>query len=110
MIFVKKQKEDINMRFVDSIVKRYFKCIRDNNFNLTCSEISELLRYSMCRLLNLQSKGYSIQIENLSNIIVSDLSEVVSSYNVNDMTFAYRTGLLEACIHAMEMSRKKVEV
>lgn len=110
MIFVKKQKENINMVFVDKIVRSYFKCLKENNWSLTCSEIAELLRFSMCRLLDLRSKGYSEKIENLSYSVIDALTPVVDDFNIDDMTFEYKTGLLEACIHAMEMSRKRVEV
>lgn len=110
MIFVKKQKENINMMFVDKIVRSYFKCLKENKWSLTYSEIAELLRFSMCRLLDLQSKGYSEKIENLSYAVIDSLTPVVDDFNIDDMTFEYKTGLLEACIHAMEMSRKKVEV
>ena len=98
------------MTFVDKIVRAYFKCLKENRLDLTCSEIAELLRYSMCKLLDLQSKGYSERIENLSYTVIDALTPVVDDFNVDDMTFEYKTGLLEACIHAMEMSRKKVEV
>lgn len=110
MIFVKRQKENINMTFVDKIVRAYFKCLKENRLDLTCSEIAELLRYSMCKLLDLQSNGYSVKIENLSYTVIEELVQVLDDFNVKDMTFEYKTGLLEACIHAMEMSRKKVEV
>lgn len=110
MIFVKKQKENINMKFVDKIVRAYFECLKQYNWDLTCSEISELLRFSMCRVLDLKSKGYSEKIEDLSYSVIDALVPVLDNFNVNELTFEYKTGLLEACIHAMEMARKKVEV
>lgn len=96
------------MKFVNEIVKSYFECIRTNNLVLSCSEISELLRYSMCRMLGLQSKGYSRKIEETSKIIINSLSDLFKSYNINEMTNEYKSGLLEACVHCMEMSRKQV--
>lgn len=108
MIFIKSKKVDINMKFVNDIVKAYFECLRENNLSLSCSEISELLRYSMCKILNLQSKGYSNKIEESSKIVVNSLSILLKNYNIDDMTNDYKSGLLEACVHCMEMSRKEV--
>ena len=36
MIFVKKQKENINMVFVDKIVRSYFKCLKENSCDFLC--------------------------------------------------------------------------
>ena len=108
MIFLKSKKVDINMKFVNEIVKSYFSCIRSNNFVLSCSEISELLRYSLCRLLGLKAKGYSSKICSLSDIVVDSLSGLFNNYNISDLTNEYKSGLLEACVHCMEMSRKQV--
>lgn len=96
------------MKFVNEVVKSYFECIRTNNLVLSYSEISELLRYSMCRMLGLQSKGYSRKIEETSKIIVNSLSDLLKNYNIEEMTTEYKSGLLEACVHCMEMSRKQV--
>lgn len=77
MMLFKKSKEDINMKFVHKIVKAYFECLRNGNFKLNYSEISELLRHSMCKLLGLSSNGYNCKIENYSDIVVNHLDNVV---------------------------------
>lgn len=108
MIFLKSKKVDVNMKFVDELVRGYFSCLKENSISLNCSEVSELLRYSVCKLLGLQSKGYNDKIEEMSKLVVNSLQGVVSRYSINDMTEEYKTGILEACVHCMEMSRKKV--
>lgn len=108
MVFIKSNKVNINMKFVDEIVKAYFKCIKDSNLSLSCSDISELLRYTMCVLLDLDTKGYSRKIEETSKIIVNSLGDILNRYNVSEMTDDYKSGLLESCVHCMEMSRKQV--
>lgn len=109
MMLLKKAKLDINMKFVNDIVTNYFTILRGSNFQLNCSEISELLRHSMCRLLGLSSNGYTCKIEKYSDIVVESLSDVIKKYNLNEMTDEYKKGLLEACVHCMEMSRKKAD-
>lgn len=108
MVFLKSKKVDVNMKLVDELVRGYFRCLRENSISLNCSEVSELLRYSVCKLLKLQSKGYNNRIEETSKLVVNSLSGVVSRYNIDTMSDEYKTGILEACVHCMEMSRKKV--
>ena len=110
MIFIKKTKEDINMKFVDEVVRAYFSCLKSKDFVLSASEISELLRHSMCKLLSLESKGASSKIENYSKFIVNSLCGILKSYNIDEMSDDYKKGLLEACVHCMEMSRKKANL
>lgn len=110
MMFFKKSKEDVNMKLVDLIVKSYFACLRSNNIILNYSEISELLRHSMCKLLGLSSNGYSCKIENYSDIVVNHLVNETKTFNISEMTNDYKKGLLEACVHCMEMSRKRLEL
>ena len=99
------RKSNVSLKLVDDIVQAYFGCITENNMVMSCSEISELLRHSMCKLLGLQSKGYDKKIEEYSKIVVNNLNGVV---DVSGKSDSYKKGLLEACVHAMEMSRKKV--
>lgn len=109
MMLLKKAKLDINMRFVNDIVTTYFKTLRGSNFRLNCSEISELLRHSMCRLLGLSSNGCTYKIEKYSNTVVESLSDIIKKYNLDEMSDEYKKGLLEACVHCMELSRKKAD-
>jgi hypothetical protein len=108
MIIKKTTKVDVNMKLVDEIVRAYFACLKENKLKLSCSEISELMRYSMCKMLNLQSKGYSAKVEECSKLVVNSISCILQRYNVNELSSDYKAGLLEACVHCMELSRKKV--
>ena len=109
MLFLRSKRTNIDMKVIDTTVRAYFKCLKNNNLELNCSEISELLRYSICSILDLQSKGYSRKIEEYSKLIKNEISGVVlSNISITDSEDR-KMGFLEACVHSMEMSRRKVD-
>lgn len=108
MIFIKKPKENIDMKLVDDLVRAYFSYLKNLNEPLNYIEISELLRYSICQVLNLPTKGYSETIDKLSHNLQINLKSILDSYNLGNVSDDYKKGLLEACVHCMEMSRKRV--
>ena len=64
----------------------------------------------MCLVLNLQTKGYSTRIEIIANSYVKELKPLFKGYNIENRTIEYKQGVLEACVHCMEMSRKRANV
>lgn len=107
MLFIKKSKLDVNMELVDKIVKTYFDIVKSSGLDLSGSEISELLRFTLCRCLSLNTKGYSLKVEKCSEIVYNKLNELLSRYDINKLDISKRQGLLEACVHCLEMSRKR---
>ena len=108
MLFLKRSRVDINMKIVDLIVKEYFTYLKRLNCELNCSEISELLRHSMCRLLNLESNGYSKRISELSKGVCNALRPLILEHKLTNYSDDYRKGILESCVHCMEMAKSKV--
>ena len=108
MFFVKKSKVDISFNLVDKLVYSYFDYLRDNNIALTYKEISELFRYTICKLLDLETSCNSEELLVYSSDLRGTLSEVVDFDSLMNKSLDYRQGFLEACVHCMEMSRKKV--
>lgn len=89
---------------VDRIVREYFKCVRGIGVDLSCSEITELFRHSLCVILGLDSMPSSVKIGSLTSTVVRALSGVVMSVRIAD-----KAALLEACVTCMDMSRRYVE-
>jgi hypothetical protein len=113
MFFIKKSKEDVNETCINEIVFTYFSYLKSDSMLRTTicgEEISELLRYSICVILKLETKGYSARLEELSKSVCNILRPVINKYNIESKSHEYRQGLLEACVHCMEMSRKKAGV
>ena len=97
-----------NMKLVDSIVRLYWKALQDSDYDLTYNEISELLRYSMCILLNLPTQGSSRCIVEYGKYIVNYIRPEIDRLGLVNLAEDKRQGLLEACVHCVEMSRKLV--
>lgn len=91
-----------NRDMVSSIVRSYFGYIRGSN--LTYDEIAELLRYSMCVALDLNSKGFNTRIEESGKECSKYIRNIVQDFDILDKSEDYRQGLLEACVHSMQMS------
>lgn len=113
MLFIKKSKENVNETCINEIVFTYFSYLKSNTTlraTICGEEISELMRFSICILLGLETKGYSAGLEELSKSVCNILRPVINKYNIESKSYEYRQGLLEACVHCMEMSRKKAGV
>ena len=93
-----------NMEFVRKCVYEYFLAVED--IPLTGCEVSEIFRHSMCKLLGLNSQSSTELVGEVADIVISRLRPLVSRYNLS-ADIEYRQGVLEACVHTMEMSRKK---
>ena len=98
-----KEYEDI----YKDILSVYFDYLHKKNLNLTPIGISELLRYSLCCALNLNTIASNNYIEDNCYELIQNFKTVLNKYNVYNKSVLYRQGLLEACIHCIEMSRAK---
>lgn len=110
MLLLRSRKTGIDMKIINTVVRAYFECIKTNNLVLSYSEVSELLRYSICSILDLQSKGYSRKIEEYSKLVKSEINGVVLDNIPLSSSEDVRMGFLEACVHSMEMSRERVSL
>ena len=78
---------------------------KENEVQLSSKGMSELLRYTMCNLMGLQSIYADEIIKDLSDKLSPDINVVLNKHNVYDTPIKYRQGLLEACVHCIEISR-----
>lgn len=100
MILLRGSSDNGNM--VSTIVREYFNYVRDRD--LTYEEVAELLRYSMCIALDLSSKGFNTKIESLGVECAKYMRNIVKNFDVVNKSEDFRQGILEACVHSMQMS------
>lgn len=113
MMVIKSKKAQIEKEIYTNIVESYLTYLKSDDYlrtTLSAYEVSELLRYSLCDYFNLESKGASIKIENLSECIKQVFRGIQNMDNLLNKSEDYRKGVLEACIHCLEMSRQKAGV
>lgn len=107
-MFVKKKRPAVDTTLIDNIVHAHLDYVKSTGQELTCSEISELLRYSLCQALGLPTKGYSERIEALGVQCIRELSKVLISSGFLYKPVNMRQGLLEACVYSIESARNRV--
>lgn len=99
------KKSVVEFSFIDSCVRAFFSSIRGSSFSGI--EVSELFRYSMCRLLGLKSMYATKRVEEMSKIVVNSIKPLCVRYDFDNYSEVEKQGILEACVHCMEMSRKR---
>lgn len=92
----------------NAIVMRYFDFLNKEYPSIGLDSISELLRNSLCKYFGLQTKGYTPELEEASDICVQALMPIFDRYKLNDITTESKIGLLEACVHCIELSKERV--
>ncbi len=90
------------------IVSSYLSYMKETMPNIEPHALSELLRYAMCLLLGLESKGYDSFIEHAVSGVVVELEPVIDKYGLEYATDEYKRGILEACVHCIEIPIKMV--
>lgn len=109
LLFKSASKTDINTTVFDAVIREYFKVLRELNVALNTQEVSELLRYSVCRALGLQSLGTTTKLQILSDKVYVRLINPLKEQGVYEKSIEYKQGVLEACVHCMEMTRRSVD-
>ena len=108
MMFFKKKINENYKNIYKEIMEVYFDYLNNlDNFCLEPKGISELLRYSLCNVMNLETMYVDTEIKDLSNDLGNKFNSIVNKYNINNNSLDYRRGLLEACVHCIEFSRKQ---
>ena len=77
-------------------------------YNLESKDISEIIRHSTCLALDIDSVCALDGVDNLCNNASKIIRNSLSS-EILDSSLDSRRGVLEACVHCIEFSRKKVE-
>ena len=99
----------INMVMVDKIIKSYFDYLKTNNIDLTYSELTDLLRHSVCIVLGLKSKALTERLDVLANDIAKIITVHIPYSLMSGFSHNYKVKILEACVHCIELSRKAVQ-
>ena len=106
MLFVRAKNKDYEVVY-KKILSIYFEFLHRSNLNLTPIGISELLRYALCEALGLESISADPYIAINAFSLVQEFKVVLNFYDIYSKSIDYKQGLLEACIHCIEMSREK---
>lgn len=106
MVITRKKKPPIKP--VDTLVHCYLNYIKSLGEELTCSEISEILRYSLCVAQGLETKGYSERVEHLGVGATAVLKAAIARENLDNISGEMKRGLLEACVLSIESARNRV--
>lgn len=95
--------KDLTITYLDYAVKKLN--------HLDIYDLSELFRVSLCECLQLQTRcnckydiiPYNIELKKL-------LLPIINSNRLLDTSIEYRQGILEACVHNIEITSKKAGI
>ena len=104
MLLKTKKVVDYEVIYKD-ILKTYFDFLNLRTLELTPIGVSEFLRYSLCTALGLSTISSHIYIDNNSFRLIQEFKIVLNKYDVYSKNIQYKQGLLEACVHCIELSR-----
>ena len=97
-------------KIADELIRAYFRLGKQFNIFSDTLDISEFFRYTLCLALNLKTTSTYIGYDYEADIIVTEFNNVLKNNKFPRITTKkYRQGILEACIHAMELSRKNLK-
>ena len=109
MHLFKKQVKNLNTELYKVIMERYIEYAQKFNFS-SAFLMSDLLRHSLCNVLDLESTASCEAVEGYVSECSSVLREVIPVTYLNNSSKVQKEALLEACVHCIEMSIKKAEV
>lgn len=98
---------DLTRTYLDSIKK----VVSEDDlckFQGSYYTISEGYRYYMCLVLGLDSEPSSLVVSKYSEGFKNILKPLCIKYNLDKLSEDKKKGILEACVHCIEKSRKLV--
>lgn len=99
---------DMTRAYLESINK--VVCEEDlNKYKESTYLISEGYRHSLCLLLGLETKASVDIVKKYEKQFVNVLRPVYDKYNIYKYNDDSKKGILEACIHCIEKSRRMVD-
>lgn len=90
-----------------NLVRRYLNWVVKYYPNADERFISELLRYSLCELLRLETQSASGVVKEVSVSCISYLKRDIQKADILDKPLDIRQAYLEACVHCIEFTRKR---
>ena len=103
-----KPKNLVEREVYDGVMREYFKYLKSLTIRLDYQEMSELLRHSVCLALDLQSRGTTTKLQVMSSVLSERLKKVMPR-GIESKSTEYKQGVLEACVHCIEMTRRRVD-
>ena len=101
-------KNKFNTTLCEEIVRSYFAYLKDRSIRITSSnDIVELMRYSLCVALDLDSDINLEKLLYLSTGCINEFKIVLNKHDILGKSNSFKQGVLEACVHGMEMSRER---
>ena len=76
-------------------------------FNIPIRYTMELLRYSICVSLDLDTKEASDEVRGFSVSLIKKLRKIFKDFRINSMDIEKRQGILEMCVHTISITLKK---
>lgn len=116
MFISKKHKIDnIEDIFID-MTRTYLNSITEvvssedlSKYNESTYLISEGYRYSLCLLFELETEASTYLVEKYGKQFANILKPIYNKYELYKYDSEKKKGILEACIHCIEKSRKLVD-
>ncbi len=92
------------------VIRKYFEALDDIELELRPKDVSELLRYSLCDALSLESKCAMNDLNKIAlEKCIPVLKTALKEEGVSDKPLEYRQVFVEACMYYIEAARRKVE-
>lgn len=111
MIFTSKKQVTCDKDLHKELTSVYLDYLLANNVDLKSGkEVSELFRYSLCRLLGLRTKEATNFIEKHYGLVQPCLVVVLNKHGVQKESEEYKQGVVESCVHTIEMTRLRANV
>lgn len=116
-MFISKKHNISNIEHIYTDMTRTYLCslkgilsIEDlGKYNESTYLISEGYRNALCLVLGLETEASTLLVKKYEKQFVEVLRPVYFKYNLCQYTMGKRKGILEACIHCIEKSRKLVD-
>ena len=109
MHIIRKNVKNLNTELYKTITGAYIDYAQKFHFS-SAFLMSDLLRHSLCRVLELESKASCKAVEGYVDECVEVLRNVIPKSYIKNANELQREALLEACVHCIEMSIKKADV
>lgn len=90
-----------------NLVRKYLKWVVKYYPNADERFISELLRYSLCELLRLESQSANRVVKEVSVSCIGYLRRDIQKAGIVNKPLDMRQAYLESCVHCIEFTRKR---
>lgn len=90
-----------------NLVRKYLNWVVKHYPNADERFICELLRYSLCELLRLETQSANGVVKEVAVSCISYLKRDIQKADILNKSLDTRQAYLEACVHCIEFTRKR---